>query len=103
MTDRNENRTTIYAKELIQPDRPIVDNAEILAAEAIGKLQTGKSIRVSLIGVRSISSSYFNVILRRILDALGKEEFHQRVTFEFDSTVQQMAYDRSLAALSRAA
>lgn len=95
--------TSLSALALIDMERTIVENAEILAAEVVKRLSTGAAVSVSLVGLRGITTSYFNLVLRRIVKSIGFESLSERVTFEFDSSLQRLIYERSLQAIGRAA
>ncbi len=68
----------------------------------MANLNDGNDIEVVLAGIRGIPSSYFNVILLRLLDDFGVEQVKNRVTFRFDTDVQRMVFQRSFDAASKA-
>lgn len=94
---------TLSALALTDMERSIVENAEILAAAILVELKADRSVIVSLAGLRGAPTSYFNLILRRLVDEVGEAAMRTRVAFEFDSPVQRLVYERSLAAITRAA
>lgn len=99
----SEADRTIEALSLIQPDRSIVENAEILANHVLQSLASTHKVCVSMAGVRGVSSSYFNLLLRRLVNAFDVDVVQDRVMFRFDSPVQEQVFRRSLEAIKKAA
>lgn len=80
----------------------IVDSSVALAHQIAQVLRAGSDITVSFAGMRGLSSSYFNPILNAVKDSAGLSVIGQRLAFQFDSKAQEIVFQRSLDAVSRA-
>jgi len=89
---------TLNAAAFNQEDGSIVGSATCFADELVRNLRDGRSVNVSMKGMRGVASSYFNVILQRITKELGIEVL-ERVTFQWDSAAQELVFQRSLKSL----
>lgn len=82
--------------------RPFDQEAISLANRIIDALQhipNTEQITVSFAGVRGAGSSYYNVLLRGIVDWAGMDIFEWRIRFEFDLKPQEFVFGQSLRAL----
>ena len=80
----------------------IVQSGIALANEIVGKLRAGEEITVSFAGMRGLSSSYFNPVLKAVKASLGLDVIGQRLIFDFVSGAQQAVFNRSLDAVKNA-
>jgi len=90
--------TEIRAIDFIDPDGLIVRSGELLARQVLGTLRHDESVRVQFRGLSGISSSYFNILLKRLIEDMGPDVLH-RVQFEFVSPLQKQIFDRSREAI----
>ena len=79
----------------------IVNSGAMLADRALAALGAGQPVEITLAGMRGVSSSYFNILLKQLLDGVGLATFNQRVKFGFDSGVQEQMFRRSFESLTR--
>lgn len=79
----------------------IVESGVALANEIVDKLRAGEQITVSFAGLRGLSSSYFNPILKAVKTSTGLDVIGHRLIFDFVSAAQQAVFHRSLEAVSR--
>lgn len=91
----------IEAKRFVHPEGRIVDSAERLADEVVRQLATHDVVTIDLREMRGLSSSYFNVLLQRVIATTTYAELSRRVGFVFDSPAQQQTFKRSLDFASR--
>jgi hypothetical protein len=89
---------TINAKDYVDDRVPVVQTASVIGAAAADALRAGRSVLVSVCGVRGVSSSFFNVILSSVSQALGGDFARGRFDVVTDTTTQRLVYERSLAA-----
>jgi len=92
--------TEIRAIDHLDPGGLIVRSGELLARPVVEALRSGGEVTVELRGLGGVSSSYFNIFLRTVRDALGPGALG-RVHVRSASPVQMQVYDRSLSALER--
>ncbi len=90
------SEATIRALDFTVQDEKLVDSAERLAGAITDSLGEHDRVVVSLKGLRGVSSSYFNVILRNLVSSIDLVAVEERVKFQFDSLAQEMVYQRSL-------
>lgn len=93
--------TLVKASDFVQTTDSIVDSSTSLAVALVQKLGTGVDITVSFAGMKGLSSSYFNPILKAVKDTAGLSVVGQRLLFEFDSKAQELVFHRSLDAVAR--
>lgn len=99
-TDNAETKTVrIVATDYVDPDGSVVKSGLRLADAVLCALGEAESVIVSLAGLRGASSSYFNVFLRRIYEAAGRDVLDSGITLEFASALQREIYDRSRQAV----
>jgi hypothetical protein len=86
---------TLNSVDFIKPDRPVVESAELIAAEASRLLSSGASVILSVRGVRGVSSSFFNVILSAVAESLGNDFSESRFEVDTETATQRMVLQRS--------
>ena len=91
----------IMAKDHFDPDGSVVHSGMRLADAVLAAIETGASVEVDLREVRGAGSSYFNIFLRRIDEALGLTAMDLHIRFRFASKVQEMVFQRSLDSMRR--
>src|SRR6266576_6354148 len=94
-----ETMVEVRAIEHIVDSGSIAESGIALGVVIEAELKAGKVVRVSLKGMKGLSSSYFNPILARIKRNFGLDILGDRLIFAFDSKAQQTVFDRSLAAV----
>ena len=92
---------TIEAKNFLDPNGGIVQSASLLADEVIRQLKQTDVVRIDFRDVRGLTSSYFNVLLQRVLAETTQQAFSQRIQLHFDSIAQQQVFDRSMESVRR--
>ena len=95
------NVSTVQALDHVDPTGSVVGSGDELATKVIKILRDVGSARVSFSNMHFVSSSYFNIFVRRILEECGAEGLDSLV-FEFASPLQEQLFDRSRAAAIRA-
>lgn len=92
----------VRVSEFCQPDQSVVDSALLVAQHV--KLLTDAHARIviSMAGVPGASSSFYNVLLGELIDALGDEEFAARIEFADLGKIQVRVFERSLKAIKGA-
>jgi hypothetical protein len=92
------NRTIkVLATDYLDPDGSVVRSGVAVADAALKALEEHDAVVVSLEGLKGAASSYFNVFLRRIEEGCGLAEIGEHIRLEFDSKIQEMVFERSLA------
>ena len=86
---------TIFAAEHLDQKRSIPGNAERLAEEVWSVWTVPGTIRVSLRGVRGVSSAFCNRFLEVLVERGGGAAL-DRLEFEFDTPTQEVVFRRSL-------
>ncbi len=94
------NEVAFQAADFTDPDENMVQSAERLASAILDKLADQEKVIVSLRGMRGVSSSYFNVLLRSVATSFGAAALKDRISFLFDSFAQELVYERSLKSFS---
>lgn len=90
----------IEAKDFIRESRPVVECAADLSHEVVRQLRAGASVVVSVHGVRGVSSSFFNVLLKEVGAELGGNFGSGRFDVDLETATQRMIYERSRAAFA---
>ena len=90
----------INAKDFIDESKPVIDAANAIGAKAAAQLRAGGSVIVSVLGVRGVSSSFFNVILSAVAPILHNDFSDERFVVETETKTQSMILKRSIDALS---
>src|SRR5687768_4027868 len=89
-------KSTIEAKLHVDPGGRIVESAVRLADEVVRQLGFSDVVAVDFHEMRGLSSSYFNVLLQRIVPVTTLAEFPRRVELIFESPAQEQVFKRSL-------
>ncbi len=92
----------ICASDHIDPTRPVVESAELIAKAVAAHLGAGANVVLSVAGVRGTSTSFFNVILAMVGDVLKGAFASGRFRVETDTPTQKMVFDRSWKARAKA-
>lgn len=98
-SDAQTDYVRILANEHLDPDGSIVKSGVNLADAVLAEIEKGCRVVVSLDGFKAISSSFFNVFLRRIDEACGLAEFDKSISFQFRTRIQKMIFQRSYDAI----
>lgn len=93
--------TVLDASTYIDPTGGVVSSANLLAAAVISALDENEAVTVQLIGLRSVTSSYFNMILSLVAERHGVDAIRNRLTFQFSSPAQRVIFQRSYDAVLR--
>jgi len=99
--NREEANVVVVARDHFDPSGSVVHSGMMLAEAVLALIETGASVEVDLRDVRGVGSSYFNVFLRRVDEALGLAALHHYIRFRFASRIQEMVFERSLDAMKR--
>ena len=81
----------------------LVRSAELVAVAVIDGLAQCDCVTVDLAGLKGLSSSYFNLILKTVAARYGPLAVQTRLHFKFASAAQNVTFDRSLQAVLSAA
>ncbi|HTW93998.1 MAG TPA: hypothetical protein VMD30_04330 [Tepidisphaeraceae bacterium] len=92
---------TIDASKFLDKQGLAVESALLLATAVLDHLGRGETVEVSMVGMRGVPSSYFNVLLSRIVDGFGVGAMDGRVTFRFDTRTQREIFHGSLESVRR--
>jgi hypothetical protein len=98
-----EPQFTIEAHRFLDARQRIVASASLLADEVVRRLAEHDVLLIDLRGMRGVTSSYYNVLLQRVLSVLPMSDLPRRVRFCFDSAAQEQIYGRSLESATRGA
>ncbi len=88
----------VQSSSFIDGTRPVVECAGKIADDVVLLLDQNKRVVLSVRGVRGVSSSFFNVILSRIRDAVGARIEPTRFTVDTDTQTQRLIFERSMKA-----
>lgn len=91
----------IEARQFVDPSGRIVESATRLADEVARQLALHDVVAIDFRGMRGLSSSYFNVLIQRVVHETTPTEFLRRIQPLFDSSPQQQVFNRSLDFASR--
>ena len=98
----NVDSVQLNATDYVADDGSVVHSGVILGDAVLDVLnKEKKKVRVSLLGLKGASSSYFNVFLRRINEGCGVDEIGETIELEFDSNVQRLMFERSHDSMRR--
>jgi hypothetical protein len=92
----------VHAKKLVNPDEPVVESAERVALAVLEALEDHDVVTLSMDSVRGASSSFYNVIIQRVVERFGIVETERRLQFALTSAAQRMLVDRSIASVKAA-
>ncbi|MBW2703205.1 MAG: hypothetical protein JRF33_20485 [Deltaproteobacteria bacterium] len=93
------NETSLKAIDFADAAESLVDSAERLASVLLEKLGGQEKVTISLVGLRGVSSSYFNVVLSEVVSVYGIDAIGDRIEFLFDSYAQELVLGRSMASI----
>lgn len=100
--DRTKDRiVSILAKDHFDPDGSVVHSGMRLADAVLAAIEAGARVEIDLREVKGAGSSYFNIFLRRIDEALGISAMDRCIQVRFASKVQEMVFERSLESMRR--
>jgi hypothetical protein len=94
--------TALFAKDFLDPQGVVLRSADNVADAVIASLGENDRVSIAMNGMPAVSSSFFNVILRRVLDALGPAAL-DRLHMATPSAVLRQIFDRSLLAMRQLA
>ena len=86
---------TVSANAFRDPQDRIVASASRLADEVVRVLAVHDVVEIDLCGMRGVTSSYYNVLLHRVLGVIPVADFSRRVKMRYDSAAQEMVFNRS--------
>jgi len=93
--------TVIQAVEHIDAEGSVVRSGLAVAEAALQALESGSAVEIDLQGVKGASSSYFNVMLRRIDEGCGLAALDEHIRIRFSSRIQKIIFQRSLDSVKR--
>jgi hypothetical protein len=93
---------SLSAKDFLDASGVVIQSADNLADAIMIHLKQSDRINISMAGMPPVSSSYFNVILRRVFDVYGATGL-DRVNMDTPSQILRDVFNRSLAAVRRLA
>ncbi|HET6250380.1 MAG TPA: hypothetical protein VFE47_22020 [Tepidisphaeraceae bacterium] len=93
------NQTILEASKYIDPTGGLVASAVLLAETAIAQLDKVDMVVIDLVGLRSVSSSYFNTLLTQIAQKRGTTTLQHRVEMRFSAAAQKAIFDSSYRAV----
>ena len=93
------NVIQIRAGDYVDPKHAVIDSAALIVATAIQHLRRGDNVRLTGQGVRGVSSSFFNVVLRGVVAEVGRAELLNRFDVQTETETQSLIYKRSLEAI----
>jgi STAS-like domain of unknown function (DUF4325) len=91
----------IQAKDHLDAQGLSRESASLLADAVVARLNDGADVEISLSGLNGMPSSYFNVVLLRIMREFGVDAINRRVKFQFDTEVQRQVFQRSFDAAAK--
>jgi hypothetical protein len=95
------NQTVLHAVDYIDPSQGLVASAKLLAKAVNQALATHTNVVVELADLRSVSSSYFNMLLLAVADTSGNDAIKSRLSLKFSSDAQRQIFRRSFDAVLR--
>lgn len=93
--------TTVRIIDFLDPAASSVATGEEVARRALAALATERQVRVDFSGFRGGASSLYNSLLHELRKNLGAAGVRERVDFTFDTTAQQVIFERSRDAVLR--
>ena len=94
MIDVMQEVRTIQASQIAAASTP-VESAMLLAGQIEQALIESKRVEVRLHGLRGLSSSYFNALLERLVNTVGRDDTRNRVRFLCETEAQRQTWERS--------
>lgn len=89
---------TISASEFKSASGSIVEDGFTLCDAVIDALSNHDRVVVSLLGMRGVTSSYFNAFFSRLADNDANQSVIDRIKPQFENELQQMIWSRSINA-----
>jgi hypothetical protein len=94
----------VDAREFIDPQGSIVESARLLGLQVQQVVKSRQQpVEISLLGMKGLSSSYFNLLLRMLIEVTGVDQVRDRVRWRFDSPLQKSVFERSWSVISKEA
>src|SRR5271168_2313912 len=99
MTVATNNQTVLRAADYIDANQGLVASAKLLAEAVNQALATHTNVAVDLADLRSVSSSYFNMLLLAVAETSGNDAIKSRLSLKFSTNAQEQIFRRSLEAV----
>lgn len=99
MTSMMAETSMLHATDYIDPANGFVASAALLADAVIAALDHSAGVDVSFAGMKSVSSSYFNMFLSQVGQRLGVDSLQKRIALHFSSDAQRTIFRRSFDAV----
>jgi hypothetical protein len=94
------SQVVIQAVEFVHDGDSVVGSAERCAVHVVSALRGTDPVVVSFRGMPpGVPSSYYNVLLKAAVDAVGSDHVRIRMAFDLDSAAQRFVFLRSWAAV----
>lgn len=90
--------TSLSVKSFIHPHTSPVRTASDLAEATATQVKAGHSVEISFVGVRGITTSFFNMFFVTLYRDVSKLVVEQKVTYQFDNPRQMETFQRSWSA-----
>lgn len=91
----------IVVHRLIDPKRDIVASAGEVAVHVCNALGSADTVILDVSELRGLSSSFFNVVLSRVLQHAGADAVSRRVILDNELRPQATSFERSKEAVLR--
>jgi len=91
----------LAARDFVSDTASVVETAEVVAVAINERLLRGEHVRLSMRGFPGTSSSFFNLVLRRVIEVNGINALEKRVQFDFATTIEAELFGRSLRATKK--
>lgn len=100
MPAEDQSIPSIHATEYLGPDGATVQAGGRTGDALADALDGGTRVRISFVGVRAPHTSYFNELLRRVVDRHDVSALTERVIFDVPHGAVKFVFDRSFAAVT---
>lgn len=90
--------SVIHARDYIDSSNVILRSAELVTAEVLDRLSAGGAVTLSMSGMPPVSSSYFNVMLQRVVERYGIEAL-ENLRLATSSKLLEGVFQRSKSAV----
>lgn len=95
---------SVSGSDFVDPNGSIVESAQLFANHVCVLLESDATdIEISFVGMKGLTSSYFNLLLRLVLQTVGVDGFQSRIQCRFDSPLQESVFQRSWETISKEA
>jgi hypothetical protein len=98
---RDSQQASLTAIDYLDANGSVVQSGANLADAVLNLLRSGTPVLVNLADLRAVSSSYFNIFLQRVADAVGLSAIGSTIQLQFGTPLQKRVYDRSFAAVAQ--